>query len=97
MVFPSECEGFGLPPIETMKFGNPVFLSTKTSLPEIGGEEAFYWEDLQPEKMAKIVREKLFTMTIEKEQKIRQFAQRYDWEKCVNEYIDVYKEILQLN
>lgn len=97
LVFPSECEGFGLPPIETMKFGNPVFLSTKTSLPEIGGEEAFYWEDLQPEKMAKIVREQLSTMTIEKEQKIRQFAQRYDWEKCVNEYIDVYKEILQLN
>ena len=39
-VFPSLAEGFGLPPLEAMYFGAPVFLSRLTSLPEIGGSQA---------------------------------------------------------
>jgi glycosyltransferase involved in cell wall biosynthesis len=43
--FPSVGEGFGLPVLEAMQFGKPVFLSTHTSLPEIGGDAAFYFND----------------------------------------------------
>lgn len=50
-VFPSLSEGFGLPPLEAMHFGKPVFLSRLTSLPEIGGEAACYWDDFEPEHM----------------------------------------------
>ncbi|RYD85381.1 MAG: glycosyltransferase family 1 protein, partial [Sphingobacteriales bacterium] len=42
-VFPSIAEGFGLPVIEAMHFGKPVFLSTHTSLPEVGGNAAYYF------------------------------------------------------
>lgn len=34
-VFPSIAEGFGLPVIEAMKFGKPVFCSDKPVLKEI--------------------------------------------------------------
>ena len=41
----SLAEGFGLPVIEAMTYGKPVFLSRRTSLPEIGGDKAFYFND----------------------------------------------------
>lgn len=46
--FPSLAEGFGLPVIEAMSFGKPVFLSDRTSLPEIGGDLAYYFPPLIP-------------------------------------------------
>ena len=44
-MFPSFAEGFGLPVVEAMFYGKPVFLSRETSLPEIGGEHAYYFDD----------------------------------------------------
>jgi glycosyltransferase involved in cell wall biosynthesis len=37
-VFPSLCEGFGLPPLDAMSCGTPVVASNATSLPEVVGE-----------------------------------------------------------
>ena len=96
-MFPSLCEGFGLPPIEAMKFGKPCFLSTCTSLPEIGGELAYYWPVLQPEEMATVVREQISSPDFESPengQRIRNYAQKFDWEKCAQGYIDYYLDIL---
>ena len=54
-VFPSLREGFGIPPIEAMAFGKPIFISNNTSLPEIGGEHSFYWDNHSPEHMAEVL------------------------------------------
>lgn len=37
-VFPSLCEGFGLPPLEAMSHGTPVIASNRTALPEAVGD-----------------------------------------------------------
>lgn len=97
-LYPSLCEGFGLPPIEAMKFGKPVFLSTLTSLPEIGGEKAFYWQELSPKSMAKKVREMLplFYSDPAHAMQMKQNAARFNWDNCVNQYIQYYLEILAL-
>lgn len=40
VLFPSLCEGFGLPVLEAMNFGVPVLISREGALPEVGGDAA---------------------------------------------------------
>lgn len=93
-MFPSLCEGFGLPPIEAMKFGKPVFLSTLTSLPEVGGDVAFYWPDLSPEVMADAVRTHMADADATMADRLREHAARFTWQQCIDGYIAYYLDIL---
>ncbi len=95
-MFPSLNEGFGLPPIEAMKCGKPVFLSTCTSLPEVGGDAAFYWTDFSPEAMADVVHQGMHTIDTDTTltRRIQANADRFTWEKCIDGYIDYYLQIL---
>jgi glycosyltransferase involved in cell wall biosynthesis len=56
-LFPSYAEGFGLPVIEAMYHGKPVFISDKTSLPEVGGDAAYYFRNFEPEYMQEVFKE----------------------------------------
>lgn len=96
-VFPSLREGFGLPVLEAMTFGKPVFLSKKTSLPEIGGAEAFYWENFEPQYMARIFEEGMSKFENNKEIYTNAYINRskqFSWEIAAKQYTEVYKSIL---
>lgn len=95
-LFPSLTEGFGLPPIEAMHFGKPVFLSDRTCLPEIGGEWAFYWHDFEPAAMRAVVEAGLRRHQQEAMASgIRAHAARYCWDTCAQEYLDLYLSVLK--
>lgn len=94
-LFPSLAEGFGLPVIEAMSLGKPVFLSTSTSLPEIGGKEAFYFNDFKPEAMAEIIHQGLSEITFDrtKSERIKEWADQFSWTRAAEAYQKLYNEL----
>jgi glycosyltransferase involved in cell wall biosynthesis len=52
VVYPSLYEGFGLPLLEAMTAEVPIACSNRSSLPEIGGEAAWYFEPDSEESIA---------------------------------------------
>lgn len=50
-ICPSLAEGFGLPVLEAMQCGTLAVLARAASLPEVGGECAFYFDPSDPEDM----------------------------------------------
>ncbi|HVL10514.1 MAG TPA: glycosyltransferase, partial [Burkholderiaceae bacterium] len=52
-VFPSWCEGFGLPVLEAMQCGAPVLAAATSSLPEVVGSEQALFDPYSIEDMAR--------------------------------------------
>lgn len=94
---PSMAEGFGIPPVEAMALGRPVFLSRYTSLPEIGGEEAYYFDELTPRTMARALMNGLkdFASDPDKSRRLRFWAHRYDYRTMARTYAALYEQLLK--
>jgi glycosyltransferase involved in cell wall biosynthesis len=97
-VFPSISEGFGLPVIEAMYFGKPVILSTHTSLPEVGGAAAYYFENFEPKHMQTVLKEALEDYKkAGKATEIKSRAISFDWKNTAEKYLKVYNQLLRTN
>lgn len=93
--FPSIAEGFGLPVIEAMHFGKPVFLSKHTSLPEIGGHAAWYFNDFEADTMQEVFAKGMHEYYEKKlAASIMAHAAQFDWEITAKQYLKLYQECL---
>jgi glycosyltransferase involved in cell wall biosynthesis len=92
---PSLYEGFGLPVLESMKYGCPVAISNTSSLPEVGGEAALYFD---PENTDDITRalEELIQDKKKRESLIKkgyEQIKKFSWEKTANETLKVLENL----
>ena len=56
LVFPSLAEGFGLPVLDALARGTPVATSNATSLPEVAGDAALYFDPEDADAIAAAIR-----------------------------------------
>ncbi|MBN8879399.1 MAG: glycosyltransferase family 4 protein [Sphingobacteriales bacterium] len=94
-VHPSLAEGFGFPVVEAMQLGKPLFLSDRTSLPEIGGDLAFYFSSFEREYMRKIFHEGMQRYKRENmSDALINRSKLFDWQKNTKKYLEVYQTLL---
>ena len=56
LVFPSLCEGFGMPLLEAMRFGVPIIAADSTALPEVAGDACVQVDARDPQALAETMR-----------------------------------------
>lgn len=96
LLFPSLSEGFGLPIIEALQCGKPVFLSRTTCLPEIAGDHGFYFESFDPAAMAATCRHGLARVPLDPGYagRAREHAAGFSWTAAAESYIRIYESVL---
>jgi glycosyltransferase involved in cell wall biosynthesis len=91
LVFPSLYEGFGLPPLEAMACGCPAAVSNATSLPEVCGDAAEYFDPLSPEDMAAATLRALDGHHVARG---LAHAAGFTWDACARKHDAVYRDVV---
>jgi len=97
LVYPSEYEGFGFPILEAMASGTLVATASTSSLPEVGGDVAFYFDPHSPESIADCLCQ-IGRLSLElRHQRIIQGVKRakmFTWERCQQQTANVFQDLL---
>jgi glycosyltransferase involved in cell wall biosynthesis len=95
-VFPSFGEGFGLGPLEAMACGTPVLSSDATSLPEVGGDAARYFDPHDTEGMVEATRAVVGDAALRAEMREKGLAQaaRFSWARAARETWGLYERVM---
>lgn len=92
LIFPSLFEGFGIPVAEAMSFGKPVLCSNVTSLPEVGGDAALYFDPRRPSEIVTVIERVLADSCLNNHLITAGFKQAEKFNKI--EMINKYRSIL---
>lgn len=98
LVYPSYYEGFGLPILEAMACGCPVLAADNSSIPEIGGKAAVYFDTYDSGSIAEAI-----VNTVNDEERLNemvydglQHSAQFSWQKTAEETAEFYNEILSM-
>lgn len=96
LIFPSLSEGFGLPILEAFYYNKTVLCSNTTSLPEVAGNAAFYFNPNDYKNIADVIIK--FYSIQEDDEKMSQLRaeqlEKFSWVTAAKETIELYKRTL---
>lgn len=94
--YPSLYEGFGIPPLEAMSLDCPVACSHTSSIPEIVGNAAVFFDPTHSDSI-RIALESILnspSMQADLVQRGRIQKIKYSWRKCAEETVGIYRTTL---
>jgi glycosyltransferase involved in cell wall biosynthesis len=95
-VYPSLYEGFGIPPLEAMSLGCPVACGNNSSIPEVAGNAAEYF-DADNIDSIRVAMEHVVNSNSRRDELINLGKLRcaeFSWQRCANETLDVYRGLI---
>jgi glycosyltransferase involved in cell wall biosynthesis len=95
-VYPSLYEGFGIPILEAFSSGCPVIASNVTSIPEVGGDAALYFDPQNEAEIAQTLLQVLSNPSLREDMKERGFerAKQFSWAETARKTLAVYRECM---
>jgi glycosyltransferase involved in cell wall biosynthesis len=94
-VYPSLYEGFGLPPLEAMAQNCPVVSSNTSSMPEVIGDAAEFFDPARPDDMADAIERVVYDA--QRVADLRERGQRrlevFSWQKCARDTMSIYRKV----
>jgi glycosyltransferase involved in cell wall biosynthesis len=96
LLFLSQYEGFGIPVIEAMAARVPAIISSRTSLPEVGGEAAIVVDASQPESVVDATERLLHSDSYRSDRIAKGFehAAKFTWAASAERLLQVFKTYL---
>jgi glycosyltransferase involved in cell wall biosynthesis len=95
-IYPSLYEGFGLPPLEAMAHKCPVASSSTSSMPEVIGEAAEFFDPHSTEEMMVALDSVVYDEERRKDliRKGELRIEHFSWKRCAAETLAIYKKIV---
>lgn len=96
-VYPSLYEGFGIPPLEAMSFGCAVACGNISSIPEVVGDAASFFDPRSVDSLSETLERTLFDSDLKRHLIKKGFSRvkQFSWERCAEETFAVYKKVIQ--
>ena len=96
LIFPSLYEGFGIPVLEAMEFGKPVLCSNSTSLPEVAGNAALFFDPRKPAEIVECIEKITVGNSLYHDLVTRGYENlaRYRWQDMVEKYLNCIEMVI---